>query len=136
METKKNHPPVVYRIYDELAKHQGKESAVPCLSLAQRYFPDMNTETAYRKVKAVIHTIRKDPTFDNVIISCPKGYYWVDKKNASVVIGIIFRHAIEHLNLVKSLSEKAKRDGQYIMPLTPYQREAVESLCGGDHGNV
>lgn len=125
----KKHKEITYRIYDYLQVCKGRDKAIPAKSLAIIFFPEMSVANGRRAVREVINTIRNDNTFDNVIASCNKGYFWATKEEAGIANRRLFNQAFNLLKTAYMNEKKAAADGQMLLPLTPYQRQAVESLC-------
>lgn len=121
---------ILYRIYDELKEHKGKENAISASKLALKYFP-LDTDSL-RTIRTVIHEIRRSEVFDNVIGSCNKGYYWATEAEAKEANSRLFAQAFSLLKTAYTNEKKAGKNGQMLIKLTPYQREAVESLCAND----
>ena len=127
MSNSKKHHPVVYRIYDYLQRCKGRENAVSGKTLASIFFP---TESrGQRDVREVISIIRCDPTFDNVIGSCNKGYYWATIEEQAIAGKRLYNQGIKCLIAYYAMEKKAEANGQMLLPLTPFIRAAVESLC-------
>ena len=121
--------PIIYKVYNELKLHKGKENAISCLRLAQTFYPETNEQTAMRSIRRVINIIRNSPTFDNVIAYCNNGYYWVTADEAKQALAAAYKHAISAWKTLHALDKKASLNGQMLLQLTPYQREAIDSLC-------
>lgn len=121
--------PVVYKVYNELKLHKGKENAISCLRLAQMFYPEVSESTGMRIVKKLINIIRNSPLFDNVIAYCNNGYYWVTAEEAKHALSAAYKHAITAWKTLKALDKKIALNGQMLLQLTPHQREAIDSLC-------
>ena len=125
----KKHEPEVYRIYDKLKDHKGEQNAISCRALAHRFFGIMTTENGKRKVKEVINIIRNDSTFDNVIASCNRGYYWATVEEQDKALRRVMSQLISCARTVRATEKKIAANGQLMFKLSPYMRQAVESLC-------
>lgn len=121
--------PIVYKVYNELKLHKGKDNAISCLKLAQNFYPEMAEQSGMRVIKRLVNIIRNSPTFDNVIAYCNNGYYWVTAAEAKQALAAAYKHAITAWKTLKALDKKIELNGQTLFKLTPYQREAIDSLC-------
>ena len=68
IETKHSQP-ITYRIYEELKKHIGKESAISGADLSAIF------GISKRQLRTHIHAIRNSTEFTRVVGSCNAGYF-------------------------------------------------------------
>lgn len=128
----KKYEPYIYRIYDELSTHRGRENAIAASKLGALFFGTIPEATAVRVVRELIRKIRRSETFDNVIASCDNGYYWATENEAADANRRLFNQAFDLLKTATANDRKAGRNGQMMIKLSEYQRLMIKSLCEGE----
>lgn len=118
----KKHEPIVYRIYDELNKHVGKQNAVSASAISGKF------DISERQLREYIHEIREDMTFDKVVLPCNKGYYIPTEQEGTADAQRLFSHAFSTLKIARAMVTKGNRNGQGKIKLGKYYKEFVESF--------
>lgn len=122
-----DYPPVVYRVYEFYAQYIGKENAVTDeVVIASKDIKDFRlSERTLREIK---RAIALDSEFDNVYLSCTKGTYMATKDDLQYIAQNAVKAGLSLLEKAWAQQKKAGMDGQFMLQLTPFQREAVQSL--------
>ncbi len=121
IETKK-HESVIYRIYDELKNHIGKENAISGASLSAMF------DISERTLRTYIHEIRESKDLSKVILTCNKGYYIPTAEEGTKDVGRLFNQAISTLRVARATMDKAGLQGQYKIKFGEYYKEFVEAF--------
>ena len=135
----KKYEPIYYRVYDYISTlGKGKKNAIKNTSLvmAMDYEPHLCMNTRTRDMRDIIREVRRSMIFDNVILSCKDGYYWATVEDMEVakakkknIAGDLYSRGMSMIITAYALEKKANKHGQELLPLSPYQRKAVNSLC-------
>ncbi|MCH5158639.1 MAG: hypothetical protein J1F33_05530 [Clostridiales bacterium] len=118
----KQHESTTYRIYDELKKHVGKQSAISASELSGMF------NISERQLRDYIHEIREDMQFDKVILACNQGYYIPTEEEGTADVKRLFNHAFSTLRIARATVTKGSRNGQGKIKLGKYYKEFVESF--------
>lgn len=121
IETKK-HEPLVYRIYDELKNHVGKDNAINGSSLSAMF------DISERMLRTYIHEIRESKDLSKVILTCNKGYYIPTEEEGTKDVQRLFNQAFSTLRVARATMDKAGLQGQGKIKLGEYYKEFVEAF--------
>lgn len=118
----KHHPAIVYRIYDELKEHVGRENAISATALASRF------DISNRQLRAYINEIRNSDELEKFIGSSNEGYFVSLPKEAELSIRRMEKQAFNMLKTCRANRKKANLNGQYKMKFGDYYKDVIESL--------
>lgn len=118
----KHHPSIVYRIYDELKEHVGRENAISATALASQF------DISDRQLRMYINEIRNSSELEKFIGSSNEGYFVCMREEVDATINRLKKQALSILKVCSSIQKKADLNGQYKMPLGDYYKDVIESL--------
>lgn len=118
----KHHPSIVYRIYDELKEHVGRENAISATALARQF------DISNRQLRVYINEIRNSSELEKFIGSGNYGYYICKPEEVNATINRLKKQALSMLKVCSSIQRKADLNGQYKLKLGRYYDEIIESL--------
>lgn len=121
IETKHSQP-ITYRIYDELKKHIGKESAISGADLSAMF------GISKRQLRTHIHAIRNSTELTRVVGSCNAGYFMCREEDFDETDKRLERQALSTLKVVWAGRKKRAKDGQHKIPLGDYYKEIFEAF--------
>lgn len=105
------HEPVVYRIYEFLKHHVGKEHAISAENLAEVF------GISERKLREYISEIRRSGELEKVVCSCNGGYYICTEEEADRANKRLYSQAFSLLKTAHANDRKAGRNGQMKIEL-------------------
>lgn len=121
IETKHSEP-IVYRVYDELKKHVGRENAVSAADLSARF------NISERQLRSIVHEIRNSTELEKFVGSCNEGYYICREEEAETAMRRWENQAHSMLKVCYANRKKAAKDGQYKMSLGKYYADVFEAF--------
>lgn len=121
IETKR-HAPIVYKIYEELKNHVGRNNAISATELSAKF------NLSKRGLREVIHTIRNSNELEKVIGSSNSGYYICTEEDCEKAIERIFRQAISTFKVGHSMKKKIALNGQAKIKMGDYYKDFYQSL--------
>lgn len=113
---------IVYKIYNELKNHVGRENAISGAGLAALF------GISKRQLRTHIHEIRNSSELTRIIGSCNAGYFMCREEDFEVADKRLERQALSTLKVVWSNRKKRAKDGQYKIPLGDYYKEIFEAF--------
>lgn len=105
------HEPIVYRIYDLLKQHVGKENAVSAKDLSGWF------GISERQLRDYIREIRRDGDAERVVASCNHGYYICTREELAKANERLYRQALSLMKTVHANEKKIGKTGQMKMRL-------------------
>lgn len=117
-----NHEPIVYRVYDEMKNHVGKENAITAEELSA-YF-----DISERKLRDIIKTIRRSRELEKVIGSYNGGYFICTKQEVERANNRLLSQAFSLLKTANANEKKAGMNGQMKLKLGNFYKDTYESL--------
>lgn len=122
----KHHEPIVYKVYEELKNHVGRENSISAKDLASKF------SMGERALREVIHEIRDSGELEKAIGCCEKGYYVCTQEDAQSAIKRLYRQAFSTLKVARALEKKVGMNGQGKIKIGEYFSEFYKSLGGED----
>lgn len=116
----KNHESIIYRLYDELKNHVGKENAVSAKELSAKF------GITKRTLRDYIRAIRNSGEFEKVIGSYQGGYFVCTKEESDNVTSHLYKHVFNLLGTIRTMDKKAGRDGQMKIKLGAFVKDTYE----------
>lgn len=121
METKK-HNPIVYRIYDEMKNHIGKENAISGAKLSGMF------GISDRTLREHIRKIRECGELSKVILTCNKGYYIPTQEDGMRDNNRLYNQAFSLLRSAREQDKKAGREGQFKIKMGEFYQDYVQAF--------
>lgn len=117
----KRHEPIVYRIYDEMKNHIGKENAISGAKLSAKF------DISERKLRDYIRIIRQSGELSKVILTCNKGYYIPTKQDGMRDNNRLYSQAFSLLRAAREQDKKAGLDGQFKIKMGEFYKDYVQA---------
>ena len=132
----KHNEPIVYKVYNELKNHIGKDNAISAKKLCAK-FPEEFMQLDYilgnsyadeRKLRRIIRKIRRSGELEKVIGSCKEGYYVCTKQDAQKSIDRLMNTAKNMFKTAYIMAKKVGLDGQMKIKMGDYFSDTYHSL--------
>lgn len=135
----KHHAPIVYKVYEELKFHIGKNNAISADELCSLFPEELYGYSRFedylvpdlRKLRTIIREIRRSGELEKVIGSCRNGYYVCTKDDAQKAIDRIMNTAKNMFKTAYIMSKKVGLDGQMKIQFNEFCADTYHSLMEG-----
>lgn len=116
------HEPIVYRIYDLLKKHVGKENAVSAKDLSGWF------GISERQLRDYISEIRRSVELEKVVSSSNHGYYICTAEEAAQANERLYSQAFSLLKTANANEKKVGKNGQMKIRLGKFYKDTFEAF--------
>lgn len=116
------HEGTVYRVYEELKRHVGRENAISAEELAGKF------GIGERKLREYVSEIRTSLELEKIVGSSNQGYFVCTEEEFRTANRRLKRQAISLLRAAHANERKAGRNGQCKMKLGKYYKPFVKSF--------
>lgn len=122
----KHHQPIVYKVYEVMKLHVGKENAISATELGEMF------GLSVRQLRVIVSTIRNSTELTRIIASGNGGYYMPRKEEFDRANRRLESQAYALLKVAYSNRRKAAKDGQMKIPLGEYYKDVFEAFGKDD----
>lgn len=119
----KHSSPLVYRVYEEMKKHVGKENAISGVVLSRKL------GITERQLRECVREIRQSTELEKVIASGNTGYYLCKNKDEYMKARDRLRStALDLLTTLSALDKKVGQDGQMKIMLGEFYKDTFHAM--------